>query len=94
MNGLDEPLFMAVSKPLLTEFGIHHRLQSCGKFLIGSLRMSTHEKVVSRAGLSKQNESHYVKEHEKLCPKIEVRSCMHFCLGLLVPLERCEIRGQ
>ena len=26
---LDEPVLIAVSKPLLTEFGIHHRLESC-----------------------------------------------------------------
>ena len=25
LNRLDEPIFIAVSKPLLTEFGIHHR---------------------------------------------------------------------
>ena len=30
LNRLDEPVFIAVSKPLLTEFGIHHRLESCG----------------------------------------------------------------
>ena len=30
LNRLDEPVFMAVSKPLLTEFGIHHILESCG----------------------------------------------------------------
>ena len=29
LNCLDEPVFMAVSKPLLNEFGIHHRLESC-----------------------------------------------------------------
>ena len=29
LNRLDEPVFMAVSKPLLTEFGIHLRLESC-----------------------------------------------------------------
>ena len=29
LNRLDEPVLMAVSKPLLTEFGIHHRLESC-----------------------------------------------------------------
>ena len=29
LNRLDEPVFMAVSKPLLTEFGIHYRLESC-----------------------------------------------------------------
>ena len=28
-NRLDEPVLIAVSKPLLTEFGIHHRLESC-----------------------------------------------------------------
>ena len=28
-NRLDEPVFMTVSKPLLTEFGIHHILESC-----------------------------------------------------------------
>ena len=29
LNRLDEPVFMAVSKPMQTEFGIHHRLESC-----------------------------------------------------------------
>ena len=29
LNRLDEPVFMAVSKPLFTEFSIHHRLESC-----------------------------------------------------------------
>ena len=29
LNRLNEPIFMAVSKPLLTEFGIHHRLECC-----------------------------------------------------------------
>ena len=29
LNRLDETVFMTVSKPLLTEFGIHHRLESC-----------------------------------------------------------------
>ena len=32
LNRLDEPVFMAVSKPLLTEFGIRHRLESCVGF--------------------------------------------------------------
>ena len=32
LNCLDEPVFMAVSKPMQTEFGIHHRLESCGVF--------------------------------------------------------------
>ena len=34
MNRLDEPVFMAVSKHLLTEFGIHHRLESCSLEII------------------------------------------------------------
>ena len=29
LNRLDEPVFIAVSKPLLTKFGIHLRLESC-----------------------------------------------------------------
>ena len=31
LNRLDEPVFMAVPKPMLTEFGIHYRLESCVK---------------------------------------------------------------
>ena len=33
LNCLDEPIFMAVSKPLLTEFGIHLRLESCDNYI-------------------------------------------------------------
>ena len=29
LNRLDEPVFMTISKPMHTEFGIHHRLESC-----------------------------------------------------------------
>ena len=29
LNHLGEPVFMAGPKPMLTEFGIHHRLESC-----------------------------------------------------------------
>ena len=29
LNRHDEPVLIAVSKPLLTEFSIHHRLESC-----------------------------------------------------------------
>ena len=32
LNHLDEPVFMAVPKPMLTEFGIHYRLESCERF--------------------------------------------------------------
>ena len=28
LNRLDEPVLIAVSKPMLTDFGIHHRLES------------------------------------------------------------------
>ena len=30
-NSLNEPIFTAVAKPLLTEFGIHLRLESCAE---------------------------------------------------------------
>ena len=30
LNHLDEPVFIAVTKLMLTDFGIHHRLESCG----------------------------------------------------------------
>ena len=33
LNRLDEPVFMAGPKSMLTEFGIHHRLESCGQLL-------------------------------------------------------------
>ena len=35
LNNLDEPVFIAVSKPLPTEFGIHHRLESCDDLIKG-----------------------------------------------------------
>ena len=34
LNCLDEPVFIAVSKTLLTEFDIHHRLESCVSYLV------------------------------------------------------------
>ena len=34
LNRLDEPVFVAVLKPMLTEFGIHYRLGSCEKYLL------------------------------------------------------------
>ena len=30
LNRLDEPVFIEVLKPLQTEFGFNHRLESCG----------------------------------------------------------------
>ena len=38
--GLDEPVLIPVSKPLLTEFDIHHRLESCELFSVVS-KMTT-----------------------------------------------------
>ena len=37
LNRLDGPVLIAVPEPLLTEFGIHHRLESCGKSRLGSV---------------------------------------------------------
>ena len=37
---LDEPVLIAGSKPLLTEFGIHHRLESCGMCSVNSTIVS------------------------------------------------------
>ena len=37
LNRLDEPVFIEVSKPLLTEFGIHYRLESCGAISIATI---------------------------------------------------------
>ena len=34
LNRLDEPIFMAVPKPMLTEFGIHYILESCAVHII------------------------------------------------------------
>ena len=33
LNRLDQPVFMAVPKPMLTEFGIHYRLENCEVFI-------------------------------------------------------------
>ena len=40
LNCLDEPIFMAVPKLMLTEFGIHYRLESCVVFLFENLYYS------------------------------------------------------
>ena len=41
MNRLDEPVFIAGSKPLLNEFGIHHRLESCVSYKIVKIKLET-----------------------------------------------------
>ena len=38
LNRLDEPVFIAGSKPLLTEFGIHLSLESCDFVMQGHLK--------------------------------------------------------
>ena len=40
LNRLDEPVFMAVPKPMLTEFRIHYRLESCGPFFFETETLS------------------------------------------------------
>ena len=41
---LDEPVFIAVSKPVLTEFGIHLRLESCGScYGVANINVSLHD---------------------------------------------------
>ena len=47
LNRHDEPIFMAVSKPLLTESGIHHRLESCGLGLSVALIQADSQSEVS-----------------------------------------------
>ena len=44
LNCLDEPVFIAVSKPLLTEFGIHYSLESCDIY-----HLIEHRKVMEGA---------------------------------------------
>ena len=36
LNRLDEPVFIAVPKPVLTEFGILYKLESCALFYFGT----------------------------------------------------------
>ena len=37
MNRLDEPVLMAGPKPMWTEFGIHHRLESCEEIFMAAV---------------------------------------------------------
>ena len=55
LNRLDESVLMAVPKPMQTEFGIHYRLQSCGKSL--TIEYEIHWKVI-------------FSDWKKKCPKI------------------------
>ena len=50
LNGLDKPVFMAVPKPLLTEFGIHYRLESFSPVLVIFIRHQPGQLGVQRFG--------------------------------------------
>ena len=51
LNRLDESVFIAVSKPLLTEIGIHHRLESCVvSFLLPQCSKEVGDRFVRRVG--------------------------------------------
>ena len=41
LNRLNEPVFVAVSKPMLTEFGINYGLQSCAQLSKKELKNET-----------------------------------------------------
>ena len=55
LNRLDEPVLIAVSKPLLTEFGIHHILESCGSlktpFAVSAAAFMQPEEVKDKIGI-------------------------------------------
>ena len=57
LNRLDEPVFIAVSKPLLTEFDIHQRLESCERILLSFVPSSNFLLYVSE-GLSESRRHH------------------------------------
>ena len=58
LNRLDEPIFMAVPKPMLTEFGIHYRLESC---VVDCKRKATIEKFSSSIDLKLVHTKAYFK---------------------------------
>ena len=45
---LDEPVFMAGPKPMRTEFGIHHRLESCALYWLSKLQCNRPSSVLNR----------------------------------------------
>ena len=72
-NRLDEPVFMAVSKPLLTEFCIHHRLESCeGNPNICRIHEKIKQDLINeyfwgkRPDLSESPHAHYLPLHAVL----------------------------
>ena len=53
LNHLDEPVLMAVPKPMQTEFDIHHRLESCEPALMAGLKL-----LLTEFGISNRLESY------------------------------------
>ena len=68
LNRLDEPVFVAVSKHLLTEFGINHRLESCGHFTAISCECSTyvHQAFFLDIGKKTQGEKNLISSKKTL----------------------------
>ena len=46
LNRNVKPVFTAVSKPLLTEFGIHHRLESCEFYFYKAFKLGHVRKIL------------------------------------------------
>ena len=61
MNRLDEPVFMAVPKPMLTEFGIHYRLESCGHYCDKSWKLSTIQRRNFKVATRRANTNLWLK---------------------------------
>ena len=70
LNRLDEPVFMAVPKPLLIEFGIHLRLESCG-CIISQIALSRDD-FKNQPGIN----DFYIKYHPSFLSKIYISSNM------------------
>ena len=70
LNRLDEPVLIAVSKPLLTEFGIHHRLES----YVAYQRRITYQSVKSMTipvGIVDQKSVRRIPGHDGLHSEVE-----------------------
>ena len=65
LNCLDEPFFMAGPKPMLSEFGIHHRLESCVTiFSTSSFALKTSSLSLDAAGKFKRKESYNFRKEK------------------------------
>ena len=77
MNSHDKPVFMAVSKPLLTEFGIYHRLESCGEF----------HTLVRRDDSFSHHDSGILEDMAVALWKTEIHHSMHIDIPSLLGFE-------